>query len=51
MRPIRQRVGGVLDISIEVVDQLPIGPTGKRGFVDQKLEVVSCCRPPPLMPA
>jgi phenylacetate-CoA ligase len=37
--PIRQRVGGVLDISIEVVDQLPVGPTGKRGFVDQKLEL------------
>jgi phenylacetate-CoA ligase len=39
LRPIRQRVGGVLDISIEMVDQLPIGPTGKRGFVDQKLEL------------
>ena len=39
LRPIRQRVGGVLDISIELVDQLPIGPTGKRSFVDQKLEL------------
>jgi phenylacetate-CoA ligase len=39
LRPLRQRASGVLDISIEMVDQLPIGPTGKRGFVDQKLEL------------
>jgi hypothetical protein len=39
LRPIYQRAGGVLDISIEMVDQLPIGPTGKRGFVDQRLEL------------
>jgi phenylacetate-coenzyme A ligase PaaK-like adenylate-forming protein len=44
LRPVRQRVAAAMDISITVVEQLPAGPTGKRAFVDQKLEL-------PLMPA
>jgi phenylacetate-CoA ligase len=39
LRPARQRVAAVLDIAIEAVDQLPAGPTGKRAFVDQRLEL------------
>jgi phenylacetate-coenzyme A ligase PaaK-like adenylate-forming protein len=39
LRPVRQRVAAVLDISIRAVDQLPTGPTGKRSFVDQRLEL------------
>jgi phenylacetate-CoA ligase len=39
LRPVRQRVAAVLEITVQVVDQLPSGPTGKRKFVDQRLEV------------
>ena len=39
LRPVRQRVAGVMEISIKLVEQLPIGPTGKRLIVDQKLEL------------
>ena len=39
LRPVRQRVAAVLEITVQVVDQLPSGPTGKRAFVDQRLEV------------
>jgi phenylacetate-CoA ligase len=39
LRPVRQRVSSVLDISIELVDRLPVGLTGKRAFVDQRLEL------------
>jgi hypothetical protein len=28
-----------MEISIKLVEQLPIGPTGKRLIVDQKLEL------------
>jgi phenylacetate-CoA ligase len=38
LRPIRQRVAEVLEIALEPVDFLPVGPTGKRAFVEQKLE-------------
>ena len=39
LRPVRARVAGVLEISVAVVDRLPTGPTGKRAFVEQKLEL------------
>ena len=39
LRPVRQRVAAVLEITVQVVDNLPSGPTGKRAFVDQRLEV------------
>ena len=39
LRPIHQRVAAVLEITVQIVDQLPSGPTGKRAFVDQQLEV------------
>jgi phenylacetate-CoA ligase len=39
LRPVRQRVAAVLEITVQVVDHLPSGPTGKRAFVDQRLEV------------
>ena len=40
LRPVRQRVRGVIDISVVFVDHLPVGPTGKRAFVEQKLDHV-----------
>jgi phenylacetate-CoA ligase len=49
LRPVRQRVGAVLDISIKTVDRLPVGATGKRSFVDQRLElplIMMLARPP-----
>jgi phenylacetate-CoA ligase len=39
LRPVHARVAGVLDISVAIVDRLPVGPTGKRAFVEQKLEL------------
>jgi phenylacetate-CoA ligase len=39
LRPVRARVAGVLDISVAIVDRLPPGPSGKRAFVEQKLEL------------
>jgi phenylacetate-CoA ligase len=40
LRPVRLRVKGVLDISVVLVDQLPVGSTGKRPFVEQRLQQV-----------
>jgi phenylacetate-CoA ligase len=39
LRPVHARVAGVLGISVAIVDRLPVGPTGKRAFVEQKLEL------------
>jgi phenylacetate-CoA ligase len=39
LRPVRQRVAAVLEITVQVVDHLPSGRTGKRAFVDQRLEL------------
>lgn len=40
LRPIRQRVSSVLEITVEIVEQLPVGRTGKRSFVDQRLTIL-----------
>ncbi len=36
--PMRRRVADVLEVAIEIVDELPVGRTGKCKLVDQRLE-------------
>lgn len=38
LAPLRRRVAEVLEVEIEIVHELPVGRTGKRKLVDQRLE-------------
>jgi phenylacetate-CoA ligase len=38
LEPARRKVVGVMEISVEIVDRLKVGATGKRSFVDQRIQ-------------
>jgi phenylacetate-CoA ligase len=37
MKPTRAHVEGIIDLKLEIVPSIPVGSTGKRAFVDQRI--------------